>query len=319
MKRLFILGFLAVIFASNPAAAQNAPVGAEIKQTCDTNFEPVVSMEHPNKTFNNIGHPSYFDYKVCVRGLVESKIANDCQGAVAFYISSNNTDAHFSKVKGYNWEVCTGNVVTTLEDSSCNNGAVPLFSVSDKIQGFGRHIAGLHPGKRFSNTVCAYFSPPENVTVGLKFNLSSSDEVYFDDQKINGEFEDTSIAEYPYIIAQDGDTIAGLVMNDYISVKRSIGKYNKYEVKREIGEASYYLPFTRGDKDDLERTQEDFFDGTIRNGINPSFSFNMAGTPVVRAIAEQEVTIVSNLSVGSGSHSVEIEKTGDNRITIRER
>lgn len=314
MRKVFLLG----IFVIAMTGSSSAQLDSQISQSCAGDYEPVVSMAHPNKTINNIGTPGTFEYKVCVRGIIDVSFQNDCPGATSFFISSNSTHAHFSQDQGYNLGVCTEEMVTTLNETSCGPGYEPLFTVSDPINGFGRHIAGFADGKNYSNIVCAVESPPQNVTLGIKFNLSSSDEVYFDDQRLSGEFSDSSIAEFPYILSTDGDVVSGIVSNEYKKISREINGYNELKVRRDVDTANYYIPFTSGDHESVEDDQERFFEGGIENTLNPSFNMDLGGEPTVRAIAEQDAVIISNLSIGGGSHTIRIEKTGDNEITIEE-
>ena len=312
MRKVIFLGILFLLFANNSAAE----IDSQISKNCPGNFEPVVSMQDPNETFNNIGTPERYEYKVCVRGIIEANFKTECPGFTSFYISSNSTYAHFSEQSGYNIGVCTESMETIINET-CDNSE-PLFTVSEPINGFGRHIAGLHPGKRFDKFLCAFDAPPDNVTLEMKFNISSSDDVYFDDKEVTGEFEDNDIAEFPYIVGTDGDLVSGIVVHEYQRVSREIDEYNKFRVRKDVEQATYYVPFTSGTHEVLEDDQERFFERSIEDSLNPSFAMDLGGEPVVRAIARQDAVIVSNLSIGGGSHSIRIEKTGDNEITIEQ-
>ncbi len=315
MKKVLALLLLLVLLSSMGTARINST----IQQSCPADFEPLVSMAEPNATFNNPGPPGMYDWKVCVKGIIESNVADQCQGATGFYLSSNTTYAHFSDRKGYNLHVCTGNMLTSVRSNSCLSNQTALFSASDRINGYGRHIAGVNGSKAmvFPNVVCGYRAGPENVSVSMTFNLSSSDEVYFDDSQ-RGEFNYQGLAEYPYLVSTDGDTVAGIVASSYLEAERSLDRKNTLRLKRRSERAEFIIPFTQGDSSSIEDDEDEILSGNFLNLLQPSFSFFIPETPTVRVLLKQDIDIESTLSIGRGTYTIKITNEGDRTVSIEE-
>lgn len=292
-----------------------ADLDSTIAKTCPEGFEPLVSMNHPNATYNNIGTDDMYSYKVCVDGITNSRVGMTCQGNTGFYISSKSTEAHFSAVEGYNMHVCTGNMVTEVKDT-CNENETALFSVSKRINGFGRHIAGLTDG--YDELVCGSFAVPSNMTVELEFNLSSDDEAYFDDQKVE-DFHYSSIAEYPYLVLQGDDEVSGLVSPKFLSVRRELNETNKISMKRDVKDSGVFIPLTRGGHENIEDDQEEVLAREFLTQSRPNFGGYESGTPVIRSVMlRSDIDLESNISLDQGTHTVRLVKTGEDEVTLTE-
>lgn len=296
----------------------SAALDSTIAQSCDAGYEPVISMANPAATYSNPGPPGLFKYNVCVSGITESEIRSQCRTTPAFYLSSDSTDAHFSNTKGYNMEVCTGRMITRVKDT-CQPNQTALFGVSKAINGQGRHVSGLNSADPFNQVVCGFYAPPSNVSYSLDFNLSSSDEIYFDDEQKTSEFTTSALAEFPYIISSSSQHIAGLVANSYVQASRELDTTNKLTLKREAGNNGVIIPLTTGNHEVIEDKQGQIVENSFLNQLYPSFNYFAPSTPVVRVVLASNADIVSNLSIGAGGHNIQMEKTGENEITISER
>ncbi|MFB6245048.1 MAG: hypothetical protein ABEJ03_01745 [Candidatus Nanohaloarchaea archaeon] len=309
MKRVFLAA--TIVFLSAPGAAE---LDSEIRKTCQNGYEPLVSMPAPNETYSNIGEPDLYEYKVCVDGISSSSIGVTCNGNVGFYMSSRSTDAHFSGVQGYNLKVCTGNAVTEIKDS-CSDDQTPLFRVSDRINGFGRHVAGLS-GEVYDSVVCATKSTPSTVELTMSYDTSSVDSTYLDDRKVS-DTQYSSLAEFPYIVNEDGSTVSGIVAPSFRSATRSSGSGEvNISLERRADSSGFMVPLTREDHEDIEDDQEAVLSRTFLSSQDPNFAGFPAGEPELRTFLKPDVDLESNLSISSGSYSLKLEKTGENEVTI---
>lgn len=306
--------YLLLVLVLGMASSGSAQLESKINKTCGAEYEPLVSMHEVNSTSNNIGHPATYENKVCVKGLAESYFDTDCDGATGFFVSSNTTTAHFSESSGYNYRVCTGNVLTEVR-SSCLANEEPLFKVSDKIDGFGRHVAGpLFPG--FDNYVCGRFAPPSNVSLAMDLSLSGSTSTYFDDREVSSGFEFSGLAEFPYLVKTNTDTVAGIVVDGYQKASYDVNGKDRLKIRRSSDKSTYYLVFTRGGHDNIENSQEELLSGELLRNLNPSFGEFIEGEPNVRAVLSAEAPIESTLSIGKGNYDVRIEKIEDGKVRI---
>lgn len=303
MRKALLAVFVGLIIGTSGASS----LESTIQQNCPSDYEPVISMAEPDKAYSNPGPPDFYSYNLCVKGIVEAKVASSCQKNVGFYLSENDTlDAHFSMFSSYKVPVCTSRMVTRVQNS-CFTNQTTLMSVSSDHNG---HVA--KPGF-YDKQLCGFFAAPENITLEMEFNLSSSDDVYFDDKQIGeGEFR---LAEYPYIVSEDGQTTAGIVAPGMIRVERKLNDRNRLVMERSTG--TFLVPFTRGDHENIEDDQEKVLEGTFLEQLEPSFSFFTPEEATVRTILDSNVTIHSSLSIGQGTYTLEIVKIGDNTVRIR--
>lgn len=309
--------FLFTVFLSASGSAVQLDSGI-YKDSCPNGYEPVISMADPDKSYNNPAPPSIYKHKVCVSGITETTFGDECRSTPAFYLSSNTTHAHFSESRGYNLEVCAGRMITEVRDQ-CLTDEIALFSVSDRIEGFGRHVAnvtGQNPDI-FSNVVCGFYSAPENVSLSMKFNLSGSDEVYFDDEHRESEFNYSGLADFPYIVSTSGTHTAGIVSTSFRLVERRLEDKNILTMKKEADDASFFVPFTEGGYESIEDSQQEFLESGFLNTVDPSFNYQSGTNTVVRAMIDTEIDIRSNLSISRGNFQVKIEKTGEDQVTIQ--
>ncbi|MFB6167030.1 MAG: hypothetical protein ABEJ62_02090 [Candidatus Nanohaloarchaea archaeon] len=305
MKKALLLVAIALLSGSTGASVINST----IQQTCPEDYESVISMPGKSVGYGNPGPPGFYSHDLCVQGIIDSRVASSCTKNAAFYLSENaSEDAHLSQYSSYKVPVCTGRMVTRVR-SSCPSGENALMSVSGQTNA---HVA--EPGF-YDQQVCGFFAPPQNVTLELEFNLTSSDSVYIDDTQV-GE-EDIRLAEYPYIVSEGGGAVAGIVAPNMIRAERKLGNENRLVMEREEG--SFYVPFTRGGHDRIEDDQSSMLSGSFETMLEPSFGFFTPEEATIRTALDTGLDINSGLELGQGSHTLEITKTGENTISIEER
>lgn len=312
-KRKILIAAVVTLMIPSSLAADNESLDSEIVKTCDDNYEPVISMADPTGRISNPGPPGMYDYNLCVRGIIESTISTSCDEATGFYLSSKNRTAHFSEQNSYHWNVCTGRMRTRLTTGSKIGNETVLFSVSDRHNG---HVA--EPGL-YKYNIYGRYRPPENVTLELEFNLSSSDTVYFDDEKVNGEQTFYPPAGFPYLISESGSdsTLSGVVSRSFTEASRTFSNSkNRLSITRsESGD--FILPFTNGDIDDINDKEDAVMQREFVQSLSPNFGFISIETPDIKVRLDRS-DIVSNISLSSGLHEINVTKTGENEVTVKE-
>lgn len=283
-------------------------LNAEIVQSCQTDYVPLISMDDPDTETNNPGTPGYYKYNVCVEGIEESSFSTSCEKNVGFYISSKNDTAHFSTQNSYEWHVCTGRMKTRVTTGSKFDNETALFSVS------GTDNAHVAEPNFYDHNVYGAYETPDNVTLKLDFNLSSSDKVYFDNQKVNGEQSFQPPAEFPYIVAESSSYIAGIVSPEFLSAQRSMNSNNSLSLTRS-GDSGFILPFTSGDRSDIEDQQQEILGKEFLNSVSPNFGFGEIETPMVKVRLDRD-DISSGISYASGTYRINVTKTGKNQVSI---
>lgn len=308
-KTLSFLSLVAVlVLLSGTASAQEAGLDVVIEQECDSDYEPLVSMTNPDETFNNPGVPGFYTYDVCVQGIRDSTITEtSCDENTGFHMFSDDERSHFSTDEVYNLNVCTGQMATSVQPS-CGSNQTTIMSVSDD---HNAHIAG--PGV-FDQHLCGFIEAPTEVSVTLSFE-SEQQSVYFDGEEVDGS-QSFSIAEYPYIISEDGGIVQGLVASDFQSADRFLNGQDEFVLRRESDSASFFVPFTQGDRFDIENRQEAVLGNEFTNLLNPSFAFFIPDTPTIKIALDPDAEVESELNISAGSYTLVVRKTDDNQVEI---
>lgn len=296
------------------AAFLVSPVSSELNATisdkCGAGFEPLISISDPDSDTGHPGPPSMYEKKVCVEGLSEASVSNSCDYNAGFYLSSNDSKAHFSSLDAYNIPVCTNQMVTRVR-SSCTENETSLFSVSSD------HNAHVASSGTFDNEVCGYKRPPSNVTLKANFNLSGSDEVYFDGEKVGaGRF---NLAEYPYIASESDSYTSGIVTPNFLQASREINQKNTLSITREASSASFFLPFMQGSTSSIEDRKQLILDKKFMREYKPSFSHYIPSEANVKVILKPEANISSSISLGRGTNELIVRKTGYSSVEVYEK
>lgn len=308
MKRII----LAVIILLSISSV-SAEIEAEIKQTCSNSEEAVISISDPQETYSHPAEPGYYENQLCVDGIESSSITEgECQSAAGLYLTGREDEAHFSIYDSYRLSVCTSNVETRLTSGSgggCYENETALFSVSSDDNA---HVADTNV---FDQKVCGGYITPRNVSLSLKFNHSSSDTVYFDGVQANGE-NSFSSADYPYMVSEGNNMVAGIVKSDFKSASREIESENILTVSSSRDSSSFIVPYTRGDHTNIENRENLVLEKEFMTQIRPSFAYLIADSPTVRVIYDPDTNLESSISFTPGRYQFDVVKTGEDRIGL---
>jgi len=288
-------------------ASADSGIDSKIVNECPADYEPVISMDAPNKTYSHPGPPDFFKHNLCVKGIKDSGIKSSCTDNEVFYIHSNETEyAHFSHSGGYNIPVCADRMVTQVRDS-CMENQTSIMSVSSD---HNAHVARLGI---LDKELCGFYQEPKNVTLEMEFNLTSSDTVIADGDEIGDE--EIFLAEFPYIVSEGAGYVSGIVADDMIRMERRIGQENTLVMERSEGE--FILPFTSGGSEDIEDRQDSILDSDLISQVSPSFGFYIPEEPKLKVTLDpRDVELNSGLSIQEGSYSINITKSGEDSVTI---
>lgn len=285
---------------------------ATIAKDCSfdvSEYEPVISMAAPNGTISNPGPPDMYRWKLCVDGIQESSISTSCEKKTGFFISSKTKKAHLSFSDSYNLHVCTENIKVNFRAGQCFDNQTKLISMSGKSNA---HVA--NPGV-FGNHLCGSLVRPENITMEMEANLSSNDEVYFDDTEIDPGDKEYPPAEFPYLVSVSDQYTTGIVKNSFQRAERRISGRNSLILKSDTGK-KFLIPFFSGDRDDVEERQQLIMDSEFMAQLKPSFSQVIPDEPNVKVSFTSDVELESDLDLFPGSYSLNITKIGENRVRI---
>lgn len=137
----------------------------------------------------------------------------------------------------------------------------------------------------------------ENVTLEMNFNLSGSDDVYFDGSTVGrGSFSSGE----PYLVSESGSA-AGIVSRSFIEVSRELDTRNRLVMIREPGPGSFLLPFTRSFTD----VRDDVSDvklGVFMSQVSPSFGYAELDERVVKVVLQRGFTAESGTVAGNSGH-----------------
>jgi hypothetical protein len=312
-RKILITAAVILLLPSALAANDNKELKSEISRSCDLKYEPVISMADPDSRISNPGPPDTYEYNLCVKGISESVISTSCDTTTGFYLSSKNRSAHFSEQNSYYWRVCTDRMRTRISSGPAEDNETALFSVSDRHNG---HVA--KPGF-YNYNVYGRYRAPENVTLELEFNLSSSDDVYFDDKEVNGEQEFTPPAVFPYLISESDSesVVSGIVTPSFTKASRTFSNSkNRLSITRS-GSGGFIVPFTAGDVDDINGKEEAIMNREFVNSISPNFGFRRIEKPNVKVRLDR-ADIVSDLSLSAGAYRINVTKTGESQVSIKD-
>lgn len=284
----------------------------EIREECTEQEEPVISISDPQELYSHPAEPDYYDHNLCVEGISDSVIQDErCDSALGFHLSSREDNAHFSVFSEYRLNVCTGEMSTriTSVNNSCRDNETALFSISGLDNA---HVAD--PGI-FDRLVCGSYTEPENITLEMEFNLSSEDDVYFDGEKVEGE-QSFDSADYPAMVAEGDDLTSGIISTDMSYASRSIDDENVYVMKTNSSSADFIIPFTEGDRSDIQNRRELILNDEFLEQIHPSFAYVSPESPTIRVIYHPELEMDSNISYSPGRYDFDIIKNGENLVGI---
>lgn len=303
-----VWGLMVFTLFFTPITAQIEP---DIDRSCNEEEVPVISISDPSETYSHPAEPGYFNNQLCIKGISSSSIQQEnCNSATGFHLTGREDNSHFSTFNEYRLNVCTEEMVTrvTSESGSCKSDEKPLFSISGKDNG---HIAS--PGV-FDRLICGEYATPENVTVKVEFNLTSEDNVNFDQQEVNEE-EEFQTADFPAFTVEGDQMTSGVISREFTSASRNINQKNTYSFKTGFP-SSVIIPFNSGNRDDILNRRELILENRFLNQIKPSFENQIPEESIVRAIYSPELNLESNISQGPGRIRFNVTKIGDEKIGL---
>jgi hypothetical protein len=308
MRKLILAAVLLLL-----ASSASADIEVDIKQECSDREENLISISDPQKTYSHPAEPGYYDNQVCLSGVDETSITNgECDTVTGFSLTGREDQAHFSIHETYMANVCTGNIqtrVTSGTGAGCYSNETALFSVS------GEDNAHVADANIFDQKVCGGYIKPDNVSLSLKFNHSSNDNIYFDDQQVSGE-QTFDSADYPYIVAEGNNMVSGIVSPDFKSASRRIESENILRLSTSRKSANFIVPYTYGDHTDIENREELVTEEEFLSVVRPSFGYLLPESPKIRVIYDPEVELESSISFTPGRYQFDVVKTGEDRIGL---
>lgn len=305
MRKQTALFLLITVFTFQGAA--QTQLASTVSSECPSDHERVISMFNPNETFSNAAARGLYDRNLCLKGPGDI-LYNSCSEP-DFYLSGNTTNSHFSTNNVYGMGVCISEFRNRVGDS-CFDNETAIMSVSSK------HNAHVGWPGFFDKQLCGWLEPekPDNTTV--KINLDSGGTVFIDDVNTYGPVK---VAEYPYIVQEDEPHLRGIVSHSMIEAEAGSNK-RRLEMTTSVENGRYFIPFTEGDHENVENRQEEVLDRTFLSLVNPQFGEGSEETPLVKTIIiGEDVNFTSSIDVGPGTYTMELVKTGENEIEIRQK
>jgi len=202
---------------------------------------------------------------------------------------------------------------TRISDGPAIGNETALFSVSDRHNG---HVA---EPDFYNYNVYGRYRAPENVTLEIEFNLSSSDDVYFDDEQVNGNQSFTPPAAFPYLISEsDSETfVSGIIANSFIEASRTFSNSKNHFSITRSGSGGFIVPFTKDDIDSINEKSDAILNREFVNSISPNFGFAQIVKPSVKVRLDRN-DIISDISTSTGFYEINVTKTHENKATIEE-
>ncbi|MFT4893052.1 MAG: hypothetical protein ACI8Z7_000847 [Candidatus Nanohaloarchaea archaeon] len=306
--RITVLALLFALLISSVSA----DIQSGIKGECSESEVPVISISDPQETYSHASAPDYYDQNLCISGIESSELTEDeCDSSAGFYLTGTEDEAHFSVFDTYRVSVCTDSMETrvTSDTGSCNENETALFSVS------GNDNAHVADTDVFDQKVCGSYITPGNVSLSLEFNHSSTDQVYFDGEQVSGE-ESFDSAGYPYMVSEGDGMVSGIVTSKFGSASRNIQGENILTVSTSETDSSFIVPYTEGDRADIENREEMIENNEFLGEVKPSFGYLLPESPTIRVIYDPEVELNSSIRYTPGSYQFDVVKTGENRIGL---
>ncbi|MFQ3275357.1 MAG: hypothetical protein ACI9LV_000857 [Candidatus Nanohaloarchaea archaeon] len=290
----------------------SADIESSIKSECSEREVSVISISDPQETYSHPAEPDYYDENLCISGIENSQITEgECDSATGMHLTGRGNESHFSVFDTYRLSVCTDSMETRVapSDGSCRENETALFSVSGEDNA---HVAA--PGV-FDQNLCGGYVTPENVSLSIEFNHSSSDNVVFSGENVEGE-QTFDTADYPYLVSEGNSMVAGIVKSDFRSASRRVDGENILVMKASRKDSTFILPFTQGGSSDIQNREQMVADGDFLSEVRPSFGYLIPESPTVRVIYDPDIDLDSNISFSPGTHQFDAVKTGEDEVGL---
>lgn len=279
--------------------------------------ESCLAAEQEMFSFSNLsnahaGDPGYWPgYHMCTSGLANVQFTNICSGdtrpIMSFYGSEQNYTHLATDARLFDYQVCTESLSIGVRDKCTNQtkAMVSIFSTPES------HIA--EPGV-YNHQLCGGII--NTVTAGMRFRLGSTDDVYINTTSVTpGTY--ARIRDSGFIAAENATMAAGLVAgeNTRITTIRydESGGMHLFNMTQDREEdVSFYIPFTRGDRLDLEDRRILIARGQFLDKINPNFGLQFAEEMLVRlTLGLTDIDLVTDLSLSPGFYDIVLRNVGE--------
>ena len=319
-----IAGLAAAFLLTSPASADLQTKVVEQPTSCGENFAPLLSMNDPSSTSNNPGFPPDpsldpgYSHRVCVSGVrAPYSVENgQCDGGKLpeFYMYKNSTDSrsHLSNQSIYDESICGGTLVTKFRQNTGLNGVCRedekrMFTASDLSNA---HVAG--PNQDFFEYVaCGSIEEPESVQMSYSFDIPGQEKTFLDGSPlISGQ---RSRPDYPAVVSSGTAHVTGIVAEDAVRAGKSSN--TTVSVTRRAGRSDFLIPFTQGNQQEIQEEKQRITNSNFLSITDASFGYEDGGDPLV-TVTLLGYDIGSNLTVSPGQHSLAVQKTGNNQISV---
>lgn len=260
----------------------------------------------------NPGH--YDQYKVCASGVNQSDYDSICVGgetATVSFFGNQQNYTHLSVDDEYfDYKLCTGKLSIGIRNS-CPDTTKSIVSIYELPES---HIA--KPGV-YSHQLCgAVF---EEVSLMMQFHLGSDDDVYMNGtaNPARGVYEHPDGWRSSYITAQNQSLVAGIVSGENTRTTAlgygESGNDHVFNVTQKRGSASYFVPFTSGDRFSVENRISLIRSGNFLDQFNPNFGMQLVEDMLIQlTLRFTNVDLTSDMVLSSGIHRLLITNIGEN-------
>ncbi|MFB6213884.1 MAG: hypothetical protein ABEJ07_04965, partial [Candidatus Nanohaloarchaea archaeon] len=283
-----------------------AAVDTAIRPSCHDDEEALVSLN--DTSGGHLGEPGFYDSQLCARGVSSAAVRQTCRSdeTQLFSLFSRN-NSHFSIYPEYRYDVCVESGLQTAVRPSCppnETAALSVFSDNNS------HAGGMGS---YDRQLCFYREAPENITL----QLSGIPGDFYADNQATSVGETFRLAEYPYIVSEQGGTTRGVVSyGGFVKLSRPSPDIASVT---QTG-SSFLLPFFSGGHAEIEDEQEQVNSRRFLELLSPSFSYTIPTKPRVKVLMRPDRNIVGFRDTLSGQVELTVSNEGlnsDDTLEIR--
>lgn len=286
---------------------------------CQADEREVFSMS--DRTNAHAGNPGYYEYSVCSSGLDRvdyDDICTQIESPVLSFFGSGVPQTHVATDPAtFDYRLCSRALTVGIRDH-CPPTTSTIASVYSLN---GSHVA--EPGY-YDHQLCG--AEFRNVTLAMEFHISGSDDVYINTTENPDTGVYTRDRESGFISAEGDNLTAGIVGGQNVLIQTigygETGTDHAFNMTQSRSRSiSYFVPFTTGDRFDLEDRRVLIVRNEFLNKINPNFAFEFAEELIIRlTVSLERIDLVNNLELTQGFHTLVLENLGpapDGRTEVR--
>jgi hypothetical protein len=282
-------------------------------QACEPDEAELFSLS--NRTNAHAADPGHYDqYRVCSAGIDNSDYDSVCVGdetPVLSFFGSEQNYTHLSVEDEYfDQKLCTGRLSIGIRNS-CPDTTKAIVSIYDLPES---HIAT--PG-HYPHQLCgAVF---DEVSLMMAFHLGDNDTVAINGSANpdDGMYRNEDGWETGVISAANASMVAGIVSGENTETTgigyQEQGSDHVFNVTQTRHTASYFIPFTVGDRFTLQNRVPLIAEDEFRAQFNPNFGYELVETMLVQLTLQfSDVDLVTDMVLSNGIHRLEITNRGTN-------